>query len=281
MRALYAAALVVGFPAQAVVRAPAGSSIPFELQNGRIYVSAFVNGKGPYRFGFDTGASGMGRADTRLTTQLSLPKAGEAANSDGVRAVSSDVVSVGSLRIGNVEKRGVELLSRDYNKKLKVGAEPMMGIIGRDFMADRMVVIDYPARIIRFSSGRLKSGGAGVVPYGPSLSVPVCFKAGCFPGAVDTGSNRGIVVPKELAAKLALDKPVIVGQAARMNSVVTLHEATLQEPVRIAGVTAPHQKIIYTEPSIDKINIGSDFLKDYLVTIDQVHGLLRISKTAR
>ena len=278
MRAIYAALMIVGLQPPSSAEAPAARfEIPFELQNGRIYVSAFVNGKGPYRFGFDTGASGVGRADTRLATGLSLSKTGDAANSDGVKTVTTDVVSVESLRVGRLEKRNVELLSRDYNKSLKPGGEPMMGIIGRDFFADGLIEIDYPAKRISFSRGRLRPGDRGVVRYGASLTVPVCSKAECYPGMIDTGSNRGIVIPKNLAAKLASGTPTLIGKASRTNSVATLYETTLKEPVRVAGVTALNQKVIYTEPSIDKINIGSDFLKDYVLTIDQVHGLLRIS----
>jgi hypothetical protein len=38
--------------------------IPFESVDGRIYVQARVNGREPYRFAVDTGASGIGRACT-------------------------------------------------------------------------------------------------------------------------------------------------------------------------------------------------------------------------
>ncbi|WP_425480574.1 hypothetical protein, partial [Stenotrophomonas pictorum] len=34
--------------------------VPFEVIDGRIYVPVGVNGRGPFRFAVDTGASGMG-----------------------------------------------------------------------------------------------------------------------------------------------------------------------------------------------------------------------------
>ncbi|MCG3005337.1 hypothetical protein KZ291_32670, partial [Escherichia coli] len=45
---------------------------PFESVDGRIYVQARVNGRAPYRFAVDTGASGIGRADMRLVSALGL-----------------------------------------------------------------------------------------------------------------------------------------------------------------------------------------------------------------
>ncbi len=55
---------------------PDPSAVRFELHKGHLYVDAFVNGRGPFLFGFDTGASGMGRADSSLAAALSLPKVG-------------------------------------------------------------------------------------------------------------------------------------------------------------------------------------------------------------
>jgi hypothetical protein len=207
--------------------ASAEFSIPFELDHGHIFVTAYVNGRGPYRFGFDTGASGIGRADARLTTELSLPQVAQTANSDGVTVAAADVVSVESLRLGALEKRNVTLISRDYNKGRDPGAPALMGIIARDFFADRVVTIDYPKRTITFRTGALRSDEEGVFAYSGSLAVPVCFAAGCFPGKLDTGSSRGIVVPKELLAKISASEPMLVVKAARTNSVATLYEMQL------------------------------------------------------
>lgn len=253
------------------------TSIPFELDHGHIFVDAFVNGRGPFRFGFDTGASGMGRADRSLAAALSLPKVDETANSDGAKTATADVVAVESLRLGDLEQRNVQLISRDYNAGRSPGLQPIMGIIARDFFADELVTIDYPAREITFSRGQLKLGEAGVVAYGASFTVPVCFASGCYPGKIDTGSSRSFVVPKGLVPSLSASEPAAIGQGLRTNGVATLYEMTLNEPVHIAGITATHQKILYAEPSGDTIVIGTEFLKDYVLTIDQQNRLLKIS----
>jgi len=256
------------------------TSIPFELDHGHIFVDAFVNGRGPFRFGFDTGASGMGRADRSLAAALSLPKVDETANSDGAKTATADVVAVESLRLGDLEQRNVQLISRDYNAGRSPGLQPIMGIIARDFFADRLVTIDYPAREITFSRGQLRLGEPGVVAYGASFTVPVCFASGCYPGKIDTGSSRSFVVPKDLVPKLSASEPAAIGQGLRTNGVATLYEMTLNEPVHIAGITATHQKILYAEPSGDTIVIGTEFLKDYVLTIDQQNRLLKISMPA-
>jgi hypothetical protein len=57
-----------------------------------------------------------------------------------------------------------------------------------------------------------------------------------------------------------------------------MYEMKLSQPVRLSGVTAANPKVLYSEPSEDLINIGSGFLKDYVLTIDQRHHLLKISR---
>jgi len=276
---LVAMALVAASP-QADPQLERTFSVPFELDHGHIFVGAFVNGHGPFRFGFDTGASGVGRADSSLASALSLPKVDRTANSDGVKVESADVVSVENLRLGGIEKRNVQLVSRNYNKGRKPGLQPIMGIIGRDFFADALVTMHYPERRIIFSGGRLDPGEAGVVAYGASFTVPVCLAGGCYQGKIDTGSSRGFVVPKDLVPKLAAGKPVPIGEGLRSNSVATLYEMTLNEPVHVAGVTATNQKVLYADPSDTVIVIGSEFLKDYVLTIDQRAHLLKISMPA-
>ena len=46
--------------------------VPFEVIDGRIYIQATVNDRGPFKFAVDTGASGLGRADTSLVSILGL-----------------------------------------------------------------------------------------------------------------------------------------------------------------------------------------------------------------
>jgi hypothetical protein len=277
---IIALALSAGSQARPADSAARPFAVPFELYKGHIYISAFVNGKGPYRFIFDTGASGMGRADRRLVSELGLQTVRQVQNSDGINTSAMIVVAADSLRVGNLDKHRVELPSRDYNIHRKAGEAPVMGLIGRDFYRDRLLTIDYPARTISFSNGRLKPKGKGVVAYKPSFAIPVCFSIGCFDGKVDSGSSRSIIITKDLVGRIPATPPTHVGSGTSANTDFELYEMTLSQPVRVSGVTAAAQKVLYSEPSDDTINVGSDFLKDYVLTIDQRHGLLRISSPA-
>ena len=253
------------------------SAVPFELRHGHIFVEAYVNRRGPFLFGFDTGASGIGRADIRLTRELALPKAGEEENSDGIKTVTTDVVSAAILRLGSVEKRNVRLLSRNYNGS-STSPPFLMGIIGRDFFADRLITIDYPHRTLTFSRGRLKASTPGVVAYGAGFAVPVCFGTTCYQGKIDTGSSSSLVVPKQAALAMTTAPPVHIGTGHRTNSNAELYEVELNAPITVAGLAIPAARVVYADPSEGVVNVGSEFLKDYVLTIDQRHNLLRISR---
>lgn len=112
-------------------------TIPFSVERGEIYVPAFVNGRGPFRFVVDTGASGAGRVDVRLVEQLHLRVTGTTTHSDLVNTSTITTVGLDSLRIGALERRDVEVLSRDYNVGMSGDSPPLLGIIGRDFLLDR------------------------------------------------------------------------------------------------------------------------------------------------
>lgn len=256
---------------------PFATSVPFELNNGHIFVQAYVNGTGPYLFGFDTGASGMGRADRLLTDKLTLPLVDSADNSDGITVRKTDVVAVRRLRVGDLVKSNVRLLSRDYHQAERPPEKRFMGIIGRDFFADRVVTIDYRTRRIGFSRTWLKPGAPGVVAYGDGLTVPLCFAKTCVDAKVDTGSNRGLVLPEALARQLADSPPVKLGTVKRTNGTGSLYRLSYSTPMMVSGVHLDSGTALFVSPSTDTINIGSDFLKDYVLTIDQRHRLLRIS----
>ena len=52
--------------------------LPFRTIESRIYLDVMVDGKGPFVFAVDTGASGIGRVDASLVAELGLAWPGEA-----------------------------------------------------------------------------------------------------------------------------------------------------------------------------------------------------------
>ena len=250
-------------------------SVPFKLIQSRIYVDAYVNGRGRFRFLVDTGAEGMGRADTTLVKELALPVTGTAENSDGVNTSTMITVNAGSLRLGNLERRDVELLSRDYNRRATPETS-IAGIIGRGFFEDGTLTIDFPARVLKFSRiKRLNPRDKDVVTYKEHIVIPFAIGHRKFEGHIDTGSTLTMHLPMADVRQVKASPLEEAGQGHRANTVFNLFRTTLQEPVRISGLKLDRLTVI-TSREANWVNIGGGVLQQGILMLDQSRKLFAL-----
>jgi len=116
-----------------------------------IIVKAIVNGKGPYNFAVDTGAS------VTVLSKQTAEKLGILGNpsisKEGYGCcgpVNMYVTTIESVQVGNVEVRNIPVALMDLSAISKCVEAPLDGIIGHSFMKDHRVIIDYPNRQISF-----------------------------------------------------------------------------------------------------------------------------------
>lgn len=251
--------------------------IPFELERGRIYVQAYVNEKGPFRFMVDTGASGIGRADVRLVEEVGLPITGTTTNSDGINTATVNQVGIKSLRIGQLAKNGIEVMSRDYNRNLLSGGQIEYGIIGREFFADYLLTIDYEHKELIVGKDSLKATDPHNLPYsaGEIFRVPLRLGQYDAAGYLDTGSNLEIHLPMEWSQKLSIQNLKPAGEARRANTVFKLFAAELPVTVNIGGNSIVDTQAHFSELA-KHINIGSAFFSKNkcVIKIDQKNRLV-------
>lgn len=126
----------------------------FRIESGKpiITVDTIVNGKGPFNFVVDTGASHTvisNQTAEKLGLNENSPgccgSAGRSAQGAG-GPVAARTTAVESIRVGDVEVNNIEValidlmsLSKDWD-----------GIIGYTFMKNYRVIIDYPKQQISF-----------------------------------------------------------------------------------------------------------------------------------
>lgn len=128
--------------------APKATSVPFErLPTGHITIQVRVNGKGPYRVVFDTGAP-INLLSTRVGKDAGLTS-GDAASSllgsllDAKPGVMAQTLEAGSARTADVpvvvlDHPAIELMSQVFGR--------VDGIVGFPFYARFKIAIDYQAR---------------------------------------------------------------------------------------------------------------------------------------
>lgn len=249
--------------------------LPFRTVDGRIYLDAQVNGQGPYTFAIDTGASGVGRADASLVAELSLPSTGASETSDGVTTSAVDTVRIASLVLGGLERSDVTVITRDYRSRVSEEAA-FAGILGREFFADGLLVIDFPARRIAFYRNReLPAGKAGAMSYDRAFRIPVSIGELETTANLDTGANITLVIPDTLVDELE-DTVLQAGEdSSLMNTRLASANTRLSGPLRFGGasLTDIPTRVVEGYP---EVLIGAHALQDQTVLIDQRHQTLAI-----
>ena len=249
-------------------------------------VEVRVNGKGPFLFLVDTGASGVARIDSSVATALSLPTVGEttASGATGGAAVPIKRVAVKSLGVGGREYRDLTPLSRSYNVPGEYVPD-IGGILALNLFANELLTIDFPQRQLRIEKGALPpADGKTVLDYqerGGLMHVPITLGGLKLTALVDTGTDRAVDVPGSVIRRLRLANfPHPIGQAEGVTGRVGIAEAVVDGELAI-GQHRVHSPAVTFSESFEFPILGSVFFHDFELTIDQRNKRIRLLRRAR
>ncbi|MEW6733965.1 MAG: aspartyl protease family protein [Acidobacteriota bacterium] len=114
-----------------------------------IVVAATVNGKGPYQFAVDTGASTT-VISLELAESLALQSQAMPAMIGAGGTVQTSVSAIESLTIGDIEVNHLTVMISDFLSMLSQAiATKIDGIVGYNYLKAFRVTIDYPNEVIR------------------------------------------------------------------------------------------------------------------------------------
>lgn len=262
------ARVVDGCEVARAAQASASIRVPIELVDGRIYVHAKVNGRGPYRFAVDTGASGMGRADARLVNALGLRMRGQALNSDGVHVATNDTTRLASVDLGGLVRRDLEVIARDYGKG-KPEAQRFDGILGREFFGDGLLVIDYPGKLLAFTTATgIPSDASNSLGYERPFRIPVSIAGQRVTGHLDTGANVTAVLPKSLYDLIPASALSTAASGQLTNGSIETSRATIAGTLEIGEARLSRLEVRVSE-KFPELLVGAHVLQHYLLAIDQ------------
>lgn len=251
--------------------------VPFRVVDGRIYVDVVVNKKGRFTFAIDTGASGLGRSDASLTKALALPITNNGLSSDGVATAKVDMTRFDSIEIGGFRRENLEVITRDYSSRMSAEAA-ISGIIGRDFFADGVLIIDYPAKTLSFSrSMDLSADNAQVVAYERPFRIPVSIGTVVTQGNMDTGANVEFVMPKSLFDKVAAGPVQTAENATLTNSSLETQTAKVPGPFRFGGAEVSDVNVRISD-RFPELLVGARVLQHHKILIDQRSKRIAICK---
>ena len=274
-----------------VVTAPENPApIRFRRSLNLIFTGVMINGRGPYDFAIDTGAS-QAVLSEKLAAELGLkPLTSTIMHGvGGGGKIDTKLYAVNEIGIGDVKIRNVPVGT--FNDPLVTQLAD--GILGTALLSDFIITINYPANQMELARKRTPNTTGEVVPswfFSNLLLVPLEINGryrGNFvvdTGAVTTVLSLGMaetlgVTEKTPGAKIDLGLAGVGGFEGVVLRVpnVTIETAKSSEafPQVVAIELKEISKMIGTE--IAGV-IGYDFLSEYKVTLDYYAAEVRLTK---
>jgi aspartyl protease/PDZ domain-containing protein len=257
--------------------------VPIDLAENHVYLSVMLNGKGPYRFIYDTGGANI--VDPAVAKEIGAVGSGSI-QGGGVGATTESVsfANVDSLKIGDAVLRkqlfGVAPTRMGFG--LSAG-QPVDGLIGFEVLSRFITTFDYANRrvILRMPQAGVSTAGASIVPfvlYGRQPQFACAINGIAAQCAVDTGARNSVslfapfsashpqVVPKTLSG-IGVNGFGFGGAAlGRLGRLPSLRIGSYTLPNVVADYTA-QTKGAFAAPFM-AANIGGGIWKRFTLTLD-------------
>jgi hypothetical protein len=274
-----------------VVTAPENPApIRFKKSLNLIFTDVMVNGRGPYDFAIDTGASQVVLSE-KMATELGL-KALTSTVMHGVGGggkIDTKLYSVDEIAVGDVKIKNLPIGT--FNDPLVTQLAD--GILGTALLSDFILTVDYPGNQLQLAREKNPNVGGEVIPawfFSNLLLVPMEINGthrGNF--VIDTGAVT-TVLSHNMAAKLGVTEKTPGAKVDLGLSGVGGFEGVV---LRVPNITVKSAKHSESYSQVVSINlnevskmigtevagvIGFDFLEEYKVTLDYYGAEVRLEK---
>ncbi len=271
------------------------TTFPFHLVNNHIYADAFVDGKGPYQFIFDTG--GVNFVTPTLAASLGLKSEGQLQGGGaGAAHVDFGLTKVSSLRLGSAEVKNQVFVVVPTESLAKIEGVGMPGMVGYETFRRFITRVDYgKGTITLIMPGAFDPKDAGA-------AVPINFNGNTIEATawstgdgisgnftVDTGSRASLTLNSPFAAAHHLNKDGKTldavtgwGVGGPTRSIAMRGDTLALGPMTISGPVvelSTDTKGGFAQTSLAG-NIGAGILKRYVVTLDYEHRVMYLKPTA-
>jgi hypothetical protein len=264
-------------PPEAVIGEEAG--LPITFTSGVPTLDVEINGKGPFKIGFDTGAPGGPHLSTRLVQELGLQPVGEAMVGDpsGRKGLSVKLYRLDSVAFGGVSAKGWVGTGQPPRPGK---SDNLDGVVGLGAFAGYVVTIDYPHSRFGLKRGALPpADGKTVFSYagGAHPSAPLTVEGRTIPAHIDTGNTvSGVILPSAFVEGLrhkAEAKPS--GVAHTVSNTIKMFSLPIDGDARVGRTPLTASLVVY--PSLIPVaNIGSPALMHVVVQVDTASHLISL-----
>lgn len=180
--------------------AEAPVTVPFRLEDNRIFVQVLINGQGPFQAEFDSGASLV--VPPEVVSALNLGATGQSRQSGGGEgSVSATQGNIATLSIGDAVLTNPEFESFAWDDE-----QPKRLLIGLEVLQQFVVYIDFDRSTLTLTppSSYRYSGPGSIIPFHfqdnqPEVSASIDGIAALC--TVDTGDNGSLLLIAPFANK--------------------------------------------------------------------------------
>ena len=252
--------------------------IPIDMSSHRPIMDVMINGKGPYKFIFDTG-SATNVIDENLNKTFGFKVVGE----DPLQTPGSKN-RLFSKRVA-VPKVNFPGTSISENTEMNVIALrkmlPVDGIIGGFFFEDYLVTMDYPGSKLILTKGKLNKNDPDVVSFiqdARTLNLAIDVAGHRVEAHLDSGNPLTMTLPHSLMDKLTFKEAPQKGQPMR-TPVASFNtwEAQLLGAVTIGNAVIENPRVRLAE-GYTYVNIGYGVINQLQTTIDRKNSLIKFEK---
>jgi predicted aspartyl protease len=267
-------------PDEAILRNPAGVTLPSRRCANYFMLQTRLNGKGPFNLLLDTGASQtvVSNRVADLLKEDARPVDMYAEGSQGRRQEVRRVVHLHRVEIGDAELRGLDAIVLDLSRIQATLGAGIDGILGYPAFRDVLLEVDYPASAVRVRAGELpRPDGKSVVALTsgdrPVVEAKVGRRSRSF--LIDTGKAGGFSV-SDFDSLAFSTPPATVAMGVAVGGAYELRSGRLDDDLTVGDV-------VFKRPIVEKSEtsdlIGAEALKTFTLTFDQRRRRVRLEKT--
>ena len=210
-----------------------------------------INGRGPFKFMFDTGSAGLVKLDEKVFRELGLPVTDSilAGDGSGINSRSFPVTTLKSVELGDYEISEVQAMVRNYNTR--PGIDVIDGVIGVSFFKGVIVDLNFEKNELTISKGKLESSDKNIYPLLSYRGVPgmkLDMGSKKLDIVFDTGNMGQLTMhSSEVSKEMMAGEPVVVGRAQTINNSFEIKQVTLKEPVKLGDLVFEHPVVVMND----------------------------------
>jgi predicted aspartyl protease len=264
------------------VKQARATRIPMKMHGNRPLIDVYLNGKGPYQFILDTGAT-IVVIDSSLAAELSLPVTGKSELQSPTKGtpIPSDLVHIDKIEAGTIQVEAQEAQTMDIKGMFGSDHAPS-GVLGATYFSGHLLTLDYPGESIVVRPGELgASDGKTIFQYTAEddfPTVPLIIGDRKIDTHIDTGSPGFIMLPGKLMKELPLaNEPKVMGTMKLVDREMDIYMANLEGEAAIGSIKMNNPSLTFGE-HLPAGNLGYRFLKDFALTLDIRNRRLKFEK---